>query len=165
MKKKSTKLKQNKVPGMRENKKVTKNKAILETMALMNMEIDKLTTEMRTMMNFNATILEVAEINGLFLTQDVLQLMEANVKNSSVYQMTMNVLKDKPTKNIDEISFILGEQMFDHKLTSTEIRKDIINFDDLCPPEEVATLIEKAEEYRKDIETRIEKEKGDVTEK
>jgi len=152
--KKSTQLKQNKVPGSKQRPKPNKHQAMLEMMSVMNIEITKLTSEMQTMMNFNATILEVAELNGLFSTQDVLQLMDANVKNSSLYRIMVHKIKEKPTEDVNEISQILGQQLFDHKLESRDIRTDIVEFKDFCNEKDTAEILELAEKYRKELEAK-----------
>ena len=148
---KSTQLKQSKRPGFKESPKVTRNKALLETMAIMSEEINRLTNEMATMMNFNATILEVAELNGLFSTQDVLQLMGANVKNSSVFQMIMTEMDGEKTDDIYGMSEILGKQLYDHNLDINEIRKDIIDFKQFYKGDDIDELIAKAERHRREL--------------
>ena len=150
--KKSAMLKQNKVPGSKQRPKPNKHQALLETMAIMNLEITKLTGEMKAMMNFNASFLEIAELNGLFSTQDVLQLMDANVKNSSLYRIMVHKIKEKPTDDVNEISQILGQQLFDHKLESKDIRTDIVEFKDFCNEKDTAEILELAEKYRKELE-------------
>ena len=152
--KKSTKLKQNPNKGFKEKPKLSKNQMILETMSVMNGEIHKLTGEMKAMMNFNATLLEVAEINGLFSTQDVIQLMEANVKNSSVYQMVMTEMNQEITDDIEGLSEILGKQLYDHDLNVDNIRKDIIDFEKFYKGENIDELIAKAEVYRRELVSR-----------
>jgi hypothetical protein len=137
--------------GFKESKKVTRNKALLETMAIMNEEIHRLTNEMATMMNFNATILEVAELNGLFSTQDVLQLMGSNVKNSSVFQMIMTEMDGEKTDDISGLSEILGQQLYDHNLDINEIRKDIIDFKQFYKGDDIDELITKAEQHRREL--------------
>ena len=152
--KKSAKLKQNPNKGFKEKPKLSKNQMILETMSVMNGEIHKLTGEMKAMMNFNATLLEVAEINGLFSTQDVIQLMEANVKNSSVYQMVMTEMNQEITDDIEGLSEILGKQLYDHDLNVDNIRKDIIDFEKFYKGENIDELIAKAEVYRRELVSR-----------
>jgi hypothetical protein len=149
--KKSTQLKQNKRPGFKESPKLTRNKAMLETMAIMNEEINRLTREMQTMMNFNATILEVAELNGLFSTQDVIQLMDANVKNSSVYKQVMAEMDGEKTDDKEGLAEILGKQLYDHNLDVNSIRKDIIDFEKFYKGDDVDELIKLAEKHRREL--------------
>ena len=161
MKKKSTKLKQNKRPGMKESRKNTKRQSAFEMMGLLNQELNQINKDLQAIMVFNAAMLEIAELNGLFTSQDVLQMMETNVKNSTVYKLTKEALMEKPTKDISLISKVLGKQMFNQHLSSAEIRQDIIIFNEICPPEEIATLIEKAEVYRKELETTTKQGEGE----
>ena len=161
---KSHKIVQNKIAGKKQEKKLTKSQAILETMSVMNEEIRKLSVEMNTLMNFNATILEVAEHNGLFSTQDVLQLMNVNVKNSSVYQQVMAQMDKEVTDDIEGLSEILGKQLYDHNLDRDDIRKDIIDFPQFYKGDNIDELIAKSEEYRRDLAARQlqeDKEKDD----
>jgi len=117
----------------------------------MNEEINRLTREMQTMMNFNATILEVAELNGLFSTQDVIQLMDANVKNSSVFQLVMKEMDGEKTSDKNGLAEILGKQLFDHNLDVDSIRKDIIDFEQFYKGDDIDELIKLAEKYRRNL--------------
>jgi hypothetical protein len=150
-KKRSAKLKQNPNKGFKEKPKLSKNQMILETMSIMNEEIHKLTGEMKTMMNLSASLLEVAEMQGLFTAQDVLMLMDNNVKNSSINKAMQFEINKMETKDIKEISKLLGNQLYEHNLGSSEIRKDIIVFEDFCKPDEIDGIITEAEKYRRDL--------------